>query len=151
MQSKIALSEYVAESVVHQIDVAHVRLHTLYGLYEPSPFMFLGQMLYSIRSQSKFEMTQGRQLREYHHFEDDAEAIHCFMSSWEPGVIELNHGQPVTLRDIAITIFSGCDAKDLLEIGSRPEPKEENYNTSFRKPDRLRSVPFRDTLPSILE
>ncbi|MFS8055585.1 NAD-dependent epimerase/dehydratase family protein [Rhizobium sp. BR 317] len=150
VKSKIALSEYIARSAIHDGSAAHIRLHTLYGLYEPSPFMFLGQILRALRSQSKFEMTQGKQLREYHHFEDDAGAIHCFTKSWEPGLIELNHGQSVALRDIAATIFSAFDAENLLAIGSKPEPKEENYGVSFDKPDFLKSVSFRDTLPGIL-
>ncbi|MDK4743667.1 NAD-dependent epimerase/dehydratase family protein [Rhizobium sp. CNPSo 3464] len=151
VQSKVALSRYVSHAASNDRAVAHFRLHTLYGIGEPSPFMFLGQILNALRSRSPFEMTEGKQLREYHHFEDDAEAIYRFSTNWKPGIVELSHGQPVTLRNISTTLFSAFGAEALLKIGARPEPEEENYHTSFSKPDFAESMKFRDALPAIVK
>lgn len=151
VQSKVTLGRYVAETAEINQRVAHVRLHTLYGLGRPSSFMFLGQILHSLRTRSPFEMTLGEQLREYHHFDDDADAVYRLAENWRAGVVDLNHGRPVTLREIATTLFSAFGEKDLLKIGARPEPAEENYDTSFDRPDFLANVKFRDALPAIVK
>ncbi|MDL2409394.1 NAD(P)-dependent oxidoreductase [Rhizobium calliandrae] len=151
VQSKIALGRYVSEIADNCQSVAHVRLHTLYGLGQPSSFMFLGQILHSLRTHSPFEMTLGKQLREYHHFDDDADAIYRLVEHWRAGVVDLNHGCPITLREIATTLFSTFGEKNLLKIGARPEPAEENYDTSFRRPDFLADSKFRDALPAIVK
>lgn len=75
VQSKRLLSQLVQEMHGEEFQPTHVRIHTLYGVDEPSPFMFLGQILTAILSNTPFEMTLGRQLREYHHVDDDAFAI----------------------------------------------------------------------------
>jgi nucleoside-diphosphate-sugar epimerase len=151
IQSKVALSRYLEQAVTNKRDVAHLRLHTLYGIGEPSPFMFLGQILNALRTRSPFEMTLGKQLREYHHFEDEADAIYRFAENWQPGVAELNHGEPVTLKDISTTLFSAFNAEALLKIGTRPEPEEENYERSFQRPGFLANSTFRDSLPAIVQ
>ncbi|TCM63885.1 NAD-dependent epimerase/dehydratase family protein [Rhizobium sp. BK068] len=151
VQSKRALCAYVEEAASDKRDVAHLRLHTLYGIGEPAPFMFLGLVFNALRSRAPFGMTLGRQLREYHHFTDEAAAIHRFTQDWKPGVTELNHGQPVTLKDIATTLFSAFDAESLLKVGALPEPAEENYEKSFQKPEFLVNCAFRDTLPGVVE
>ena len=53
----------------------HVQLHTLYGGGEPHPFMFLGQMLAALKKRQPFPMSEGIQLREYHHVEDISESL----------------------------------------------------------------------------
>ncbi|MDP9812927.1 nucleoside-diphosphate-sugar epimerase [Rhizobium tibeticum] len=151
VQSKRALCGYVEQAVSNRRDVAHLRLHTLYGIGDPAPFMFLGLVFNALRSRAPFEMTLGRQLREYHHFTDEADAIHRFTQDWKPGVTELNHGQPVTLKDIATTLFSAFDVESLLRVGALPEPAEENYEKSFQKPEFLANCTFRDTLPGVVE
>ena len=49
----------------------HFHIHTWYGGKSLHPHMFLGQIYTSIKHQVPFSMTDGNQLREYHHIKDD--------------------------------------------------------------------------------
>ncbi len=98
VQSKTLLNHYVKSLNSQHNSVAHIQLHTLYGVGAPSPFMFLGQILSALRNDSVFEMTSGCQLREYHHFLDDTEAIKQILESQTTGVVNLSNGKPVTLE-----------------------------------------------------
>lgn len=151
VQSKTALGDYVAAVASTTNPVAHLRIHTLYGFGEPSPFMFLGQMLEAIRNDTPFEMTRGRQLREYHHLQDEAAAIRKIDASSTLGVVDLSHGQPVTLKAIAEYVFARVGKQELLRIGALPEPTEETFERICTRPAILDDVRFRDALPAILD
>ncbi len=150
IQSKARLGTYIAGlSGDHQ--VAHFRLHTLYGGGWPSPFMFLGQILSCLRTATEFKMTLGRQLREYHHVEDEALAVQLFLDSGFTGVTDLSHGHPVNLGALATHIFRAFNAEKLLRIGALTEPAEENYDRKFSRPTQLSGMDFRETLPAAAE
>lgn len=151
INSKVALSEFVAEKAINDYRVTHLRIHTLYGVGEPSKFMFLGQMIDAIQNNHPFLMTQGKQLREYHHVDDEVKAIRNIVDSNIYGVMNLNHGQPIMLRDLAEHVFSSVLKKDLLKIGLLPEPDCENYEHTFIKPQVLEEIPFRESLPAVLD
>jgi len=152
VQSKMRLNEYIQSLTYKNNSVVHIQLHTLYGLGEPSPFMFLGQILSALKNNSSFEMTSGRQLREYHHFLDEAEAIRQIVDSQTTGVINLSNGKPVSLKEIAQQVFSVFCKSHLLRIGALPEPAEENYDKNiFLESDFLRDITLRDSLSGIVE
>ena len=124
IQSKTRLSEYV-KSVASDDQLAiHLQMHTLYGLAEPSSFMFLGHMLSSIRHDKPFKMTSGKQLREYHHLTDEAKAIRLLATYAMPGVSDISHGKPITLKAIAENVFQALGKSDLLDISALPDPSE---------------------------
>lgn len=150
VRSKVALGQYVAECAAAGAQVAHIRVHTLYGAGAPSPFMFLGQMLTALEGRTPFNMTLGKQLREYHHVDDDARAVRVFDEAGARGVLDLSHGAPVSLGELARTVFDAFGAADLLHVGAIPEPREENYNTVFARHPLLVSEGFRDTLPAVV-
>jgi nucleoside-diphosphate-sugar epimerase len=150
IQTKTALGDYVAEAASANHPAIHVRIHTLYGLGEPSPFMFLGQMLEAIRKDVSFDMTQGKQLREYHHLRDEAKAIRIIADLAPPGVITLSHGQPLSLKQIAESVFQSLDKSHLLRVGALPAPSEENYQQIFHRPDVVKHAAFRDSLPAVV-
>lgn len=129
--------------------VMHVQIHTLYGGGQPAPFMFLGQICAALREGSRFEMSPGRQLREYHHVDDDVSALLHLIRAETVGVVGLSHGAAVTLRDLATHIFSAVGREDLLHVGARPEPAYDNYATVLPRPKVLDGVDFRPTLPSV--
>jgi nucleoside-diphosphate-sugar epimerase len=151
IQSKAALGEYVGSVACATCPVIHAQIHTLYGFGEPSPFMFLGQMLSAIRGNMPFKMTSGRQLREYHHLADEAKAIRLLAEHGMPGISNLSHGKPVQLKDIAQSVFQTLGREDLLHVGALPEPQEENYEQVLKPVKILRRVEFRDTLPAIVQ
>lgn len=151
VNSKLQLSQYVEESNRTRQHATHIRIHTLYGSAEPSPFMFLGQILQALRTDTPFEMTQGRQLREYHHVDDDAAAIKSLEDTHIGGIVELSHGLPVTLRKLAEAIFDAFGKSDLLQLGALPEPMQENFGHVFQRPPALDGARFRDSVPAVVE
>jgi nucleoside-diphosphate-sugar epimerase len=108
--------------------------------------MFLGQMLASLRNNEPFRMTSGQQLREYHHFDDDAHAIRQIAESTAIGISDLSHGKPTSLCAIAKAVFSATGKNHLLEIGSLPDPVSENYGKIFERSSGLEGVKFRDAI-----
>jgi nucleoside-diphosphate-sugar epimerase len=147
--SKAELGRFVAERAAAGDAVMHVRLHTLYGGGPPAPFMFLGQLCSALREGRPFEMSPGRQLREYHHVDDDVTAIHLLCAAGTRGVTSLNHGEPCTLRELASCIFASMGRTDLLRIGARDEPSDDNFATVLRRPAALQHMQFRPTLQAV--
>lgn len=117
----------------------HIRLHTLYGgSKRPHPFMFAGQMFDALARKQPFKMSDGMQLREYHHVEDVAASILAFLAGpHEDRVIELNSGNPVRLRDLASEVFKRFDASGLLEIGARIHSEAEVFKNSYQRSSHL--------------
>jgi nucleoside-diphosphate-sugar epimerase len=151
VKSKARLGEFVEQANATGARATHVRIHTQYGEGEPSPFMFLGQILTALRSDTAFAMTQGKQLREYHHVEDDARAIKALVSGDVVGLVDLAHGRPVNLRSLAQAIFESQDKSHLLQVGAVPEPTQDNFDRVFTTPESLKTHSFRDTLPAVVE
>jgi nucleoside-diphosphate-sugar epimerase len=149
IDSKRMLSDYVGSHAAANCRCLQLRIHTLYGAGRPSPFMFLGQMLNAILEERPFEMTEGRQLREYHHMDDEVTAIRRIVEVSPPGVLDINHGQPVSLRSIAERVFRRLGKDALLRLGAKPEPAGENHGEAFERPAVLRDLPFRESLPAI--
>lgn len=151
VQSKLRLSRFVEDANANGAQATHVRIHTLYGTEEPSPFMFLGQILTALRTDSPFSMTMGRQLREYHHVDDDARAIKSLVDAKILGVVDLAHGNPVTLRSLAEAIFNAFGKAHLLQLGALQEPAQENFDHVFKAPSVLEASTFRESIPSVVE
>lgn len=151
VQSKLALSRFVAEMSDELTPALHIRIHTLYGLGEPSPFMFLGQVMEALRNDKPFAMTMGRQLREYHHVSDDAAAVRTLVDHSDSKVVELSHGQPVTLRSLAEAVFESVGKGHLLRLGALSEPQQENFTQVFSRSSILEGVVFRDTVTGVVE
>jgi nucleoside-diphosphate-sugar epimerase len=111
--------------------------------------MFLGLIASALRAQAPFRMTQGKQLREYHHVDDEARAVKALVAAGRRGVFDLSSGMPVSLRALAESTFAAFGASDLLELGAIPEPVDENYSTVFASDPALAPDAFRPTLPVI--
>jgi nucleoside-diphosphate-sugar epimerase len=147
--TKAELGRIVAERAAAGDAVAHLQLHTLYGGGEPAPFMFLGQICKALREERPFEMSPGRQLREYHHVDDDATAALSAIEAEIRGVVALSHGAPCTLRELATHVFAELGRSELLRIGALPEPRSDNFATVMPRPDFLDYLDFRPTLEGV--
>ena len=150
-ESKSCLSEYVSNLASDNKDILHIQLHTLYGGGIPAPFMFLGQILSALQRNDVFEMTSGKQLREYHHVLDEVKAIRKLLDINGYGTVNISHGNPITLKNIASSIFDSFGRRELLHIGALPEPEEENFNQTFKLSEFILQSNFRDSLPAIVE
>lgn len=151
VRSKLKLSEYVENANADGAQATHVRIHTLYGGGEPSPFMFLGQVLTALRTESPFAMTEGRQLREYHHVDDDAHAVKSLVDARLTGLVDLSHGNPITLRSLAESVFGALGKTHLLQLGALPEPAQDNFDLVFDRPPALKDSTFREAIPAVIE
>lgn len=151
VKSKLAIADYVRNKAAQGANVVHIQLHTLYGSGTPSPFMFLGQILSAIQAKQQFKMTSGQQLREYHHFDDDAKAIRAIVASGEKSTVNLSHGQPVSLKTLAESIFNAFEITELLKIGALSFPVNENYDRVMQPTSAIRNISFRNTIPAVIE
>lgn len=149
--SKVQLSNYIQTTSDRRTRILHIRIHTLYGGGPPDDFMFLGQLLQSIQLQAKFKMSTGTQLREYHHVDDEVDAIWTLVNSEISGAINLSHGAPVRLRELACYVCEKFECLDLLEIGAIPSSDNDNYHRTFERPSILHDANFRETFSSVLE
>ena len=144
--SKLALANEVQAT---RPNALHVRINTLYGGSLPPPHMFIGQMLDAIIARSRFLMSPGNQMREYHHVDDEAKAIIALISSTHSGAIDLNHGAPVTLAELARRTFEALGIPELLQIGALPAPVNERLDLEFVRHPTLRDCHFRDVLSAM--
>jgi nucleoside-diphosphate-sugar epimerase len=128
----------------------HVRIHTLYGGGPPTGFMFLGQMFAALSSRTSFCMSSGRQLREYHHVADDADALLTLVRGKAGGIVALSHGRPVMLKALAEAVFDAFGATSLVTVGALPDPPADNYAVAFPANPHLTEVNFRETLPNVI-
>lgn len=151
IQTKTALGEYISTAAASGSPVIHLQMHTLYGVGQPSSFMFLGQMLAAIRDDVQFRMSSGRQLREYHHLLDEVKAIRKIAGSALSGIVNVSHGKPLSLKAIADGVFQALGRGDLLCVGALSEPPQENYEKILNPTEILQQVVFRDSLPAIIQ
>ncbi|WP_419569502.1 NAD-dependent epimerase/dehydratase family protein [Rheinheimera sp.] len=151
VQSKLAIADYVRNKAAKGANVAHIQLHTLYGGGTPSSFMFLGQILSALQTKQQFKMTSGQQLREYHHFDDDAKATRAIVAAGEKSVVNLSHGQAVSLKELAEGIFDAFDMGELLQIGALSFPLNENYDRVMQPSDAIKAISFRNSIPAVIE
>ena len=124
----------------------HIQLHTLYGGSHIHRHMFLGQIFHAISSKETFHMSGGEQIREYHHIDDDAKAIKQLTSNTGGRLINISHGQPERLKDIAISLFNHFDSRELLNISTRIANRNDNKTITFKKTDELSDSLFRPSL-----
>ncbi len=136
-RSKKAFSEwYISDQreLLFQNHWAHLQLHTLYSL-PIAPHRFLGQMIQSIRTNSNFQMSSGRQIREYQPISLLVQSLKALIqrADWRfdsPLIVSL--GEPLTLMEIATKVFESVDRKNLLHLGAKKEssyePTRENLS-----------------------
>jgi nucleoside-diphosphate-sugar epimerase len=151
LASKVRLGNFVREHSAKYGNALHVRPHTLFGAGVPENFMFLGQMRNAIARGVRFDMSDGLQLREYHHIDDEAKVIAKFVQLNARGVIELSHGSSFRLKDLAIYVFKAFDCPDKLNIGAIPTLRHENFDFVFPRSPLLGEFQFRDTFPAVVE
>lgn len=151
VRSKAELGREMARAASTGLPVAHVRIHTLYGGGAPASFMFLGQLASALRERQPFLMTQGRQLREYHHVDDDAAALVVLEKAGLHGIVDLSHGEPISLRGLAEGVFTAFGEGALLKIGALPEPADDNFAVVLARPASLLTAGFRDAIGGVVD
>lgn len=107
----------------------HFRLNTLYGVALPVQHMFLNQLFYALSNNSELVFnSDGNQLREYHHYFDVANIVVSELEKHRTGIIELSHGNGLSLRSIATDVAKalGKSVKLKFPVSSPPEVTSKN-------------------------
>ena len=151
LASKRQYLEHFQKVVPGKSHSLHVQIHTWYGLNKPHMHMFLGQIFQSLKTNEPFKMSAGNQLREYHYVYDDLKALQFLMDQEFSGIIQINHGEILSLKEIAFTLFKSFDALHLLKIGSLKTPAHEVIVKKFNPIGILESVEFKPTLPGLID
>jgi nucleoside-diphosphate-sugar epimerase len=151
LKSKTLYFQHFKEVDKPKVGNIHLQLNTLYGGKKYHPHMFLGQLIESIKKDVEFKMSNGSQIREYHHVKDDVQALVDLINSAHSGIIAINHNERIAIRKIAEYVFSELDKSHLLRIGELPSPEIEQYFYDKARIENPQDFVFRETLPGILE
>ena len=131
-ESKARANEFALE--LHRtckFQAVILRIFTAYGAGQP-PQMFLSQLIRSALGGKEFNMTDGRQKRDYIYVDDAARAIYAALLEENIAGKSFNvgTGQAYSLRDVAEKTWKMCGAeRKLLKIGARPKPLGESFDT----------------------
>ena len=150
LKSKMLFRDFLDSDIAIKTNFLHFQIHTLYGGTKLHEHMFLGQLLRSIRSKDLFHMTEGSQLREYHHMHDDLRAVAKLIDLDSIGIHQINHGDSFSLREIAEHVLGSFDASRLLRIGSLTASRTENFTFRFTRTANLQFIDFKPTLTGIV-
>jgi nucleoside-diphosphate-sugar epimerase len=151
LKSKTLYFQYFKNIHNPKVGNIHLQLNTLYGGKKYHPHMFLGQLIESIKKDVEFKMSNGSQIREYHHVKDDVQALVSLIYSAHSGIIAINHNERIPIRKIAEYVFSELDKTHLLRIGDLPSPEIEQYFYNEARSETPQDFGFRETLPGVLE
>lgn len=149
------LSKKMLTNFVHDYpnsdQLLYIKMHTIFGHGYPKKYMFLGHIYNSIKNGKKFVMTNGNQLREYHHINDVILSINKLIDMNIRGTVTINHGNPIMLKDMAKKIFIRFGCMNLLSLGTMTDPEDDNYKRKYVRTPILRDIEFRDTIPALEE
>jgi nucleoside-diphosphate-sugar epimerase len=116
----------VCRALAAQVGVSAVwaRLFYLYGPDE-NPGRILPALRGALRAGQTFPMTEGTQIRDYLHVDDAGRALALLCKREIEGVVNVASGQPISVRDFALTAASVLGAKSQLRIGEIPMRRDE--------------------------
>lgn len=147
--SKNKLSKYVSQFNSNNVSVTHLRFNTLYGLGMPQPNMFLGQIFKSIKLKEIFLMTSGKQLRQYHHYDDISKHLfEIFYRKNNLKILEFFGDEWISLKNLALMIYKSFNLSYLLKIGYLEEPNAE-IHTKINTEKKIYKM--RPLFPSVIK
>ncbi|MDA8957341.1 NAD-dependent epimerase/dehydratase family protein [Gammaproteobacteria bacterium] len=142
VRSKQKLQKFI-NNEEHNNRILSLKIHTIYGGGPPNEYMFLGQILKSLKNKANFSMSSGEQLREYHHVEDLVKAIkHLFVNNAH-GNQHISVGSPTKLKDLATFIFKHFNALSSLKIGAISDNNLDNFEKILPANPLLEKISFR--------
>ena len=106
------------------VSLAWARIFFVYGPYEPLPRL-VPSIVSSLLKKEVARCTHGRQVRDYLHVQDVADAFIAVLDSEVTGPVNVGSGTPVELREIATYVAEQMGAADLLRLGALPTPPFE--------------------------
>jgi hypothetical protein len=128
----------------------HLQLHTIYGGKRSHKHMFIEQIYHSLVNNKVFEMSSGFQVREYHHIEDEINAISSLLQNKYGGVMELSAGNAIPINQLARAVFKDFGVLELLKFNPALDG-EDVFNHFYEKNPNLHSNTFRDPIPGVIQ
>lgn len=127
LDSKRNLTNYILTNEFYSVTPLIIRLHTLYGIGDPPSNMFLGQIFTSLKDKTKFNMSDGNQVRQYHHYNEvSIFLLNIVLSSkLNVKIIDFTGSEWIKLKDLAKSIYKYFNCLELLNIGSLEKSKHE--------------------------
>jgi hypothetical protein len=127
LDSKRKISNYILTNKFSFVTPLVIRLHTLYGIGNPPSNMFLGQIFTSLKNKTKFDMSDGNQVRQYHHYNEVSSFLLNIVSGSKLNVkiIDFTGSEWIKLKDLANSVYNYFNCLELLNIGSLKKPQNE--------------------------
>jgi len=103
----------------HVLSQAWPRIFFLYGPNE-HPGRLVSSVIRSLLQVQEAHCSHGKQIRDYLHVQDVADAIVSVLDSGIEGAVNIGSGTAVTLREMILTIGRTLGREDLLKLGAIP-------------------------------
>lgn len=100
------------------------RIFLLYGPHE-HPDRLVSSVIRSLLKGEPARCSHGDQIRDFLHVEDVASAFVALLDSTVTGPVNIASGKPVDVKQVVNTIADNLNARDLLQLGARPESENE--------------------------
>lgn len=103
----------------HSLSHAWPRVFFLYGPNE-HPDRLVSSVIRSVLQGQEARCSHGKQIRDYLHVQDVADALVSVLDSGIEGAVNIGSGTAVTLREMIVTIGRTLGREDLLKLGAIP-------------------------------
>lgn len=118
--TKIALATTLSQlSAVTDMETVWVRLFYQYGSQE-NPNRLIPAIISALLKDEVVNTTKGEQIRDFLHIEDVASALLEIAKSQLTGIVNIGSGQPITVREIALTLGKILGKTNLINFGALP-------------------------------
>lgn len=107
-----------------RLSAAWGRLFFLYGPYEPSERL-VASVIRSLLQEQPALCTHGRQIRDFLHVQDAADALVALLDSKVEGPVNIASGEPVSVTEVVQEIGDQLARPNLIQLGALPAPENE--------------------------
>jgi len=116
--SKLSLA-HMAERMALDAGINFVWARMFY-LYGPQEYKsrLVPALINTLLQKTSFDTTKGRQVRDYLHVMDAAQALWHLVKTNQSGIFNVCSGYPITIRDLVIKIAAMLDAEYLVNFGA---------------------------------
>jgi nucleoside-diphosphate-sugar epimerase len=107
-----------------QLSAAWGRLFFLYGPHEPAERL-VASVIQSLSQEQPALCTHGRQIRDFLHVQDAADALVALLDSDIEGPVNIASGAPVSVGDVIGEIANQLERPTLVQLDARPAAENE--------------------------
>jgi nucleoside-diphosphate-sugar epimerase len=115
--AKFALAQLLTRFPPAGISTALGRIFHLYGPHE-HPNRLVSSVIYSLLRGGRAQCTHGRQVRDFMHVADVADAFVELLDSDVAGIVNIGSGEPVTIHALVTRIAAMINAEGQVEFGA---------------------------------